>query len=168
MSFHLLPCSCGQHVTISTSQAGQTVTCVCGARLEVPTLRDVRALAPAESSGRVSGRVPWEVRHRTAFVLALISLCALALGGFLAMRLPPPIPQPTIEQYNEAIQAGSPAQVLGLYEELKKGLVAHREMPLGDGPRNVMLIGVEVAVGIGACGLIAALALVLAGRKRPE
>ncbi len=45
---YLLPCSCGQSVTVETGQAGDAVTCTCGNRLEVPTFRQLTKLPPAD------------------------------------------------------------------------------------------------------------------------
>lgn len=44
---YLLPCSCGQKVRVSPSQAGGQVACNCGKSLAIPTLRGIRQLEPA-------------------------------------------------------------------------------------------------------------------------
>ncbi len=41
---YLLPCSCGETVTVEGRQAGQQVLCSCGQTLEVPTLQGIRKL----------------------------------------------------------------------------------------------------------------------------
>ena len=48
MPRYLLPCSCGQLISIDTIQAGQEVRCSCGKAQLVPTLREIRQLPEAE------------------------------------------------------------------------------------------------------------------------
>jgi len=46
---HLLSCSCGRETPVSPGQAGDTLRCLCGRTLEVPTLRELRRLPMAET-----------------------------------------------------------------------------------------------------------------------
>jgi hypothetical protein len=43
-----LPCTCGRRVRVTTGQAGLTIACECGRALEVPSLRELRALPTDE------------------------------------------------------------------------------------------------------------------------
>ncbi len=45
-----LPCSCGIVHEVTTSQAGQDLSCTCGASISVPTLRGLRELTPVATS----------------------------------------------------------------------------------------------------------------------
>ena len=44
---HLLTCGCGRKILVSRSQAGQELSCECGQRLQVPTLRGFAELPVA-------------------------------------------------------------------------------------------------------------------------
>jgi len=41
---YLLPCSCGEKVTVESTQAGQDILCSCGKTMEVPTMQGLRQL----------------------------------------------------------------------------------------------------------------------------
>jgi hypothetical protein len=51
---YLLPCSCGEKIRVRTRNAGETVTCQCGARLQVPTIRGLRQLESIDDVEEVS------------------------------------------------------------------------------------------------------------------
>ncbi len=79
---YLLPCSCGQSTAIEVSQAGQSVRCTCGKTLDVPTMRLIRQLPPAEevpAKTRARDR-RWSLRQRLFFSGGL----ALLMGGLLS------------------------------------------------------------------------------------
>ncbi|NLX55210.1 MAG: hypothetical protein GXY58_08860 [Planctomycetaceae bacterium] len=79
---YLLPCSCGQSMAIEVSQAGQSVQCTCGKTLDVPTMRLIRQLPPADEvpeKTRVRDR-HWSLRQRLFFSCGL----ALLMGGLLS------------------------------------------------------------------------------------
>jgi hypothetical protein len=73
---YLLPCTCGKKTTIVTSQAGQNMTCECGATLVVPKFREITQLEVAEksvskNSGRSTSSDSW---HGGIGAIAAISL----------------------------------------------------------------------------------------------
>src|SRR5678815_2344165 len=53
MSHYLLPCACGQQISVSAAQAGESLRCSCGAMVEVPTMRGLRELERVETSQAV-------------------------------------------------------------------------------------------------------------------
>ncbi|MBI3838225.1 MAG: hypothetical protein HY288_09875 [Planctomycetia bacterium] len=163
MSNFRLSCTCGQSVSVSASQAGQTVRCSCGAQLEVPTLRGLRELPLSDAPADAKRPSNWENRQRAIFSLVLISLCALALGGYLWTKLPTIRPQATPEQIKDFFAAGKPAEVYDAFQELQKGL-GNPALEVAEDQRNFMAAGIEIALGIGVCGLIAAIAMTLRGR----
>ncbi len=164
MSNFRLPCACGQSVSVSASQAGQTVGCSCGAQLEVPTLRGLRELPLSDAPAGAKRVSTWENRQRAIYLLTLISLAALLLGGYLWTQLPVIRPQATPDQIKNAFAAGKPDQVYDLFQELQKGL-GNPALADAEDQRDVMAIGVKVALGIGICGLIAAIVMTLRGCK---
>jgi hypothetical protein len=164
MSNFRLTCACGQSVSVSASQAGQTVPCTCGAQLEVPTLRGLKELPLSDAPAGAKRLAAWENRQRAIFSLTLISLAALLLGGYLWTKLPAIRTQATPEQIKSAFAAGTAGQVYDTFEELQKGL-GNPALAAAEDQRDVMTVGIEVALAIGICGLIAAISMTLGGRK---
>lgn len=76
---YLLPCSCGKSVAVEAAQAGQRVCCTCGRMLDVPTMRLVRQLPPADRAAAGARRPAptWPLAQRLLFACGLVVL----LGG---------------------------------------------------------------------------------------
>jgi hypothetical protein len=85
---YLLPCRCGQTVTIESRQAGETVTCVCGETLSVPTMLGIIALeaAPDASSQQSANR--WEWRQRLLMLGAVMLVAAVIAAIWLYKTRP--------------------------------------------------------------------------------
>jgi len=62
MSTYLLTCSCGERVPVEIGQAGGSVTCRCGTKLDVPTLRQLRHL-PQVKAEEAPVRSGWGARQ---------------------------------------------------------------------------------------------------------
>ena len=75
MAKYLLPCDCGKSVSIGASQAGQTVSCMCGQALDVPAMREIRQLEPDEQSETSTGGRRWNATFGAFF----------AVGRFLSL-----------------------------------------------------------------------------------
>jgi hypothetical protein len=75
---YLLPCECGQSVPIGISEAGKEVSCVCGRKLPVPTLRAIRQLQPAQTS---ISTTPPSWNPAKGFIFAVGAL--LLIGGLI-------------------------------------------------------------------------------------
>ncbi len=60
---YLLTCECGREHTVTRSQAGQVIPCVCGQSIRVPTLRGLSKLPlapdPSASAGTSTSRSAW-------------------------------------------------------------------------------------------------------------
>jgi hypothetical protein len=170
MSSYLLPCSCGQHVPVSIVQAGQSVRCACGAQLQVPSLRDLRALANVETSGGTPTRThrlrTWDDRHRLAFLLCLAALCGLAISAYWALRLPELVTRATPRQIEEWFQQSPPSEIFKMYEDLQRGLQPTQVVIAGQAERNSMLWGIRIALAISALGLITAVAVLRNGHAQ--
>ncbi len=89
---YLLSCSCGEKHHVSTSQAGQEITCKCGKSIRIPTLRGIRGL-PQVDSGResepVSSGSAWGGWRGPAMAIAtgVFLVAAASSGYFLYQRL---------------------------------------------------------------------------------
>ena len=82
MPRYLLPCSCGQSISIDTIQAGQEVRCSCGQSQLAPTLREIRQLPEAEPAMTQLRLVkePWSANRTIVFAVGLV-VTALAMGA---------------------------------------------------------------------------------------
>ena len=83
---YLLPCSCGKRLLVERSGAGGRIDCDCGAKIDVPTLRDLRNLESIETASTTPG---WTRAQGSLFVLAIV---LLAGGAFLTFKLIQSIP----------------------------------------------------------------------------
>lgn len=168
MPAYLLPCSCGQRLKVSTAQAGQPIRCACGNELTVPTLRGLRELEVDEGPTKARDRSQrtWDNRHRAAFVLIVAALgCFLAAGYFL-LQVPVLNEVASDEVVANWLDTGTPADVLAIYNDLKKGLPATEiDMEVLESIRSFFLWCASIAAAAGLAGLIAA-GLIL--RRRPQ
>jgi hypothetical protein len=78
---YLLPCSCGRKQPVETRQAGEVVTCECGAPLPIPRLLELKMLEVAtKQTTTSSAQTTWGVGHGLALAGTLILLGAIILG----------------------------------------------------------------------------------------
>ena len=167
MSQYLLPCDCGRRTVVSTAQAGESIQCGCGARLDVPSMRGLRSLEPADGSRDAKGTDGWSDRHRGAFLLVLAAIAGLVAAGYLAWQLkPPPADErETPEAFESAWKTASPGQVVEVFDELKKGLRLAPADPSEETKRRTLLWGIGIAL-IGSTLALVAAGLVLKGGRR--
>ncbi len=134
--------------------------------MEVPTLRGLRELERAEAPAATVRA--WGERQRVAFVLATVAVAALAVAGYLTLRLPA---QPVVPQLPEIDQNTPIHAVLLVFEDLERGLDA---MPPGltagqraiVDRRNSMLWGIGIAAAIAVCTAVGAVVVLSGGRKK--
>jgi hypothetical protein len=84
---YLLPCTCGQATPLEASQAGQRVTCACGATLTAPTMRGLAALEKVtEPEPKAKSQRRWSRGQGMLFSGGVVTaLVALAATGYMAM-----------------------------------------------------------------------------------
>ena len=75
---YLLPCSCGQSITIELRQAGETVTCVCGQSRTAPRLGEIRRL-PRTAETAKAARPPAQWGDPQRYLLAGLILIFIAV-----------------------------------------------------------------------------------------
>jgi hypothetical protein len=108
-----LPCSCGKKLLVEASQAGEEVHCLCGAVLEVPTMKGLAALERAAPAERAKARKKkWGARQRVLLVGILVMAIGLGVAGWCRLFRPVLID----------IQLLTPAQSWVLWQRLQGGL----------------------------------------------
>jgi hypothetical protein len=84
----LLTCSCGLKHPVSLRQAGESIECPCGKRLDLPTLREIGKLPQAEEPSTSESAAPWTPLQGALFVAgAVAALVALAVAAYFGYRL---------------------------------------------------------------------------------
>lgn len=89
MAKHLLTCGCGRQHTVETRQAGESISCDCGATLPVPTLRQLRQLPEARGEPLAAGGPAWGARQATITVSLLLATVCLAIAAMSRMSEKP-------------------------------------------------------------------------------
>ena len=132
---YLLPCDCGNQTPVDASQAGSTILCSCGKKLDVPSLRAIRDLPlhAAESSQR---KYQWNPAAGLIFVSGV--LVALIAGGFAffmhisavqMVDFEPPAQEEITAWINE-VDAAPPEDLIEIWNSAQHmGLGAHEESP---------------------------------------
>jgi hypothetical protein len=170
MPDYLLPCTCGKKTAVSTAQAGETIHCVCGAALQVPTMRALGQLesADAAAGGSPKRRTIWEDRHRAAFLLVLASIGCLGVAAYLWFTLPESASAANVVSQQgiaAAFDKATPAETLAYYEDMKRGLV-DPAIDANEKPRQMMLWGIGLAVLLAAAAGAGAMLVVLRRTRR--
>lgn len=80
---HLLTCGCGRKIPVSRSQAGQELSCECGQRLQVPTLRGIAKLPSAQPE-----TIPTALAERRAWGGWRGTIMAISVALFVISVLP--------------------------------------------------------------------------------
>lgn len=85
---YLLACAkCDRRLKVTPSQAGDTITCTCGAANEVPAMRAIAKLEAADEAGDEQ-RPIWGLRQGLIFLGLVILVCGLVFSGFLYSQRP--------------------------------------------------------------------------------
>jgi len=158
----LLPCSCGEKTAIEPRQAGQTVTCRCGASLEVPTLLQMRRLeaVPPEAGVRRAAAPSWGLYHSLIFLGSVITIAALGVGTWLVVIRPQPVATPpTPEQIRAAIDQASATATWLMWKGIRrKGLDLEPPAEFPDYPKWLfhyrIWMGVTSVFALGGIALI--------------
>jgi len=115
---YLLPCSCGRHVVVEPRQAGQTLSCPCGASLTAPTLLGLAALDPAPDEPVVSASA-WGFKQRLQLIGGVLLLAAAVGGAWLYGHRPI---SPTIDaRYIQATaKKFTPSQAWTIWKDMEQ------------------------------------------------
>ena len=128
---YLLECPCGEKISVSASQAGQTVRCTCGKEREVPTLLELKKLETIEetpskrSFGGEEKPSNWGPVQGVIAAGTLLSL--MALGWLIYVMATKPTPDNLIKEdashknlLNKKIDDMSLAETMWIWNVLLK------------------------------------------------
>jgi hypothetical protein len=166
------PC-CERQLTIEPSQAGQRLTCDCGAEIAAPTFREIKQLEPA-GSDEEAPRPKWSRLQGVMFSLGiLLVLAAIALGvsplrqrSMISLEKPPP---PDLTSNYNAIDDLTPEQSLQVWEQFLSDGVNRQGPPLHIALREIagkleLLIGIAALLAV--VGLVSTIGSFFLGPKR--
>ena len=132
---YLLPCNCGKSVVIQIGQAGQDVMCLCGQKITVPGMREIRRLpaadaTPASKPARTAPGATGFSPARAVFALAIsLVFLALTFAGYMWVQRSQLQLGPTQQEHRSAeeefIDAMTPETTWDAWLEL-------RDQGLGD------------------------------------
>ncbi|HTM55177.1 MAG TPA: hypothetical protein VL175_14170 [Pirellulales bacterium] len=160
MSHYLLPCACGQQISVSAAQAGESLRCSCGAMVEVPTMRGLRELERVETSQAVRGD-RWGDRQRLALALLVAAFVLWGGAGYLFAKIPAALPPFDPNPPDPLTQNSTPEQTFDVYHELQRGLQAtpprvdehaHERATLHVGIVITLVLGVGFAIAAAVVG----------------
>jgi uncharacterized protein YxeA len=173
---YLLPCSCGQSVPVETRQAGGTVVCRCGQKLDIPRLLELKKLEKvvleADRSGRGSS---WGPGHS----ISLIGVLILVVAGLFAVRLiqlgvTNPYERLTLEQIKTEFAKMTPDvtwQTWNFYKQIginpEKQRI-DRVIEAEYEQRQMLLVYLGIAGFVGLVITVSGVVLIMQKRKRPS
>jgi len=169
-----LECSCGAKVAVDVSQAGERIDCVCGAALDVPTMRELRQRQRVVADTEVVPR-PWGPRQAAMLLGLAIAVLSAAVMGRLWFKRPvaPDLNTPAaIRQLDAQMQAVTPLQSWVIWQDglLRDGLVEYQtpasiayQEQLAANNHSLVLALASAAFGL----LVFLAAVLLAPQQRP-
>ncbi len=135
-SGYLLPCTCGKKLVITKSQAGEEVTCDCGEKLQVPTLRGLADLEIAAASNEVKVAKPRSWNPLLGIPTAILLGLSVILFGLFAYHAYWRLQIDTSYTVQDEISNGdkkldelSPADLLTLYRSFREEGLGEKEAP---------------------------------------
>lgn len=158
---------------VSAAQAGSSISCDCGARLEVPQYSDLRKLEVARELVQKTRRYSWEFKNAVGMAGLLLMALGIGLGVYTyKQEVAPYINLAILEklQSEENIQKLPPAQLWPYWQHVNEDVIG-----LADEFSDVSEIEsrgklwVGVWLGLAAFGLLCALGgFFLPGAKRRD
>jgi hypothetical protein len=124
VSRYLLPCRCGHEFVIEPRLAGETLSCACGATLQVPTMLEMQSLelAPPERAA-APARSSWGLRQQL-FLMGGLLIVITAVAAIWLYRTRPIAPSDVMnpEYIREIAKRFPPTQTWAVWESMKQGI----------------------------------------------
>ena len=166
---YLLNCSsCDKELHVTKKQAGQEITCECGATVQIPTLRGFSELRAAEDSSTVTAasaeKSAWTSwRGPVVALCSLLLLIAFAFTGYSFFEAFRNDMNYTVEEFiaDETTRADlwGPDELSTVWDEFRPGLTT-REPPIFERyNRYADEQQTKGYIGLGVCGLLGAIVL---------
>ena len=149
---------------IEPRQAGEEIVCRCGAKLQAPTMLEIRALEPAAVPPAETAASSWGWRHQLRLLGALALLAGIFAGGWFyytrpisdSDKMPPEVLQRSAHNL-------TPVQTWSEWQSAKQGLDSRVDQKYLDKRTKyhiwLTISGVFVLAGIG---------LIAVGTLRPR
>ena len=158
---YLLPCACGKKTPVMLSQAGETVRCVCGAALQIPSMREIKELEQCEQQRRVSSldsKSNWGRREGQMLLGVLLTVIGLGLAAYFQISRPRLVD----------IASLSPIQTWMLWQDLRNGPDRHLSPPdqLYMERRAVNRIAIVVSLALASTGFLLMVVTSLMRKRR--
>jgi hypothetical protein len=131
-TIYLLPCSCGCKIPVDSRQAGEIISCSCGATLEVPTLLTLRTLELASVPIQPeTQKANWNTGHRLILLGAVVVLAGIVIGILLFWFRPTdPLANFSVEGIKETSQKLSPSASWTFWKYCETGGLQKRKQPV--------------------------------------
>lgn len=175
MPHYLLPCACGQRVTVTTAQAGSRVRCGCGRMLDVPTLRGLSRLELAGAGRDAASRPAWGPLRGGLFagglLVAAAGLVLVAFYGVRSLQLASLAVDRSAEVVRDEsayIDQRTPAEMLDLWNAEREEGLGESRMPIwvaAQQRRRTFHFWMAVGAAGAVLGGVAAAAALLSQRR---
>ena len=175
---YLFPCDCGRKLTVDTFQAGEKITCECGKEIELPSLREMRMLEPAEAEKpKQASRPSWGMPDKLLMTGIILIGCGAIGAGLLWHFWPitPPEWEVDLEVIQEYTQKMSLQESMKMWDErLGKEKWEREDHPyviyyrVESEAFTRWLIVAAVVAGIGVVLMILSMVVPSGRRSRPE
>ncbi len=169
---YLVPCSCGRKTPVETRQAGETIKCVCGAKLDIPRLLELKRLEKvAVPTNLPKPASAWGIGQSLVLSGAVI-LAVVAVLWILVLKneAGDPYAKMTPDQIRAHFQKMSPLETLYMWSYLKQNGLNPRkdylertlEGQFAQRKMHLLYLGIIAAAGV---SLIAAGVYIIRGRS---
>ncbi|QDU25498.1 hypothetical protein ETAA8_05670 [Anatilimnocola aggregata] len=175
----LVPCSCGEKLRVRGGQAGEKLTCKCGASVAVPTVRQLRQLETVEDASAPQPAAAWTAWQGPLFSIGAL-LLFVGVGVLVYTRLFSVLPSDELKQRFEVDvkRAMIPVEQLGAADLLDEfnalreqgrttefDYVFEQAHSASAAHQTRQLVGNSLA-GIGGLLVVAGIAMALATPRR--
>jgi hypothetical protein len=109
---YLLPCECGQKLTVDSGMCGLAVGCRCGKSVHVPTMRGLLQLEKSASGPKAPPALTWGAREGMLLLGLVIAIGAAGIGMLIAyLERPEPPAQALV---TPSIRSGFETEIDGM------------------------------------------------------